>query len=316
MDARHLKTAYSIEPGDLPNQQGTVVQIVGVDTEYSQFIENGISKDKATHVLKLYGWRLPLRLNNIKVDTLIAIFGPETDHWIGKKVVLAAVPVTAFGQTKLGVTIMPLLADAPVSAAPQHMLPRPGVMAGQGFRLPQQGAGGNGWAQQAASNQYAAQSIAAGVTAAFALPQTPTAPAAPSAPSGPPLEQLAPLGVPRAAKLLTELYRRAQDWTAFLNWLKTNHTAAFEACSGKSPDAVPVWAAIMAKQFMMPLQVANTGEGAEAKFLAMLAPPPPPAPAPEPNAAAVLAPTEIIDKTTGEVLGVNVNSLPNDDIPF
>lgn len=315
MDARHLKTAYSIDPGDLPNQQGTVVQIVGVDTEYTQFIENGISKDKATHVLKLYGWRLPLRLNNIKVDTLIAIFGPETDHWIGKKVVLAAVPVTAFGQTKLGITIMPLLADAPVSAAPQHMLPRPGVMAGQGFRLPQQAAGGGAtqWGpQHVQAGMQAAQSIAAGVTAAYSLPATPTAPAAPQSP---PADQLAPLGIPRAAKLLTELYKRGQDWTAFLNWLKANQPPAFEACSGKTPGDVPVWAAIMAKQFMMPLQRTHTGIGAEEKFLAMLSPPPAPV-AP--------VPTEIIDKVTGEVIDAQKPSgwppetpgIKDEDIPF
>jgi hypothetical protein len=311
MDARQLKTAYAIEAPDLPNPQGTIVQITGIDTEYSQQLENGIAKDRITHQLKLHGWRLPLRLNNTKVDTLIAIFGSETDQWIGRKVVLCAMPVTAFGQTKLGITIMPLLQDAPITPAPQHMMPRlnGSPMGGQGFRLPQQG---GAWPQQPQTGMQAAQSIAAGVSAAYALPGTPTAPAAPQSP---PADQLAPLGIPRAAKLLTELYKRGQDWTAFLNWLKTNHAQAFEACSGKTPGDVPVWAAIMAKQFMMPLQVVNTATDTEAKFLAMLSPPPAPV-AP--------APTERIDMATGEVLGADKPSgwppetpgIKDEDIPF
>ena len=235
MDARLLKKAYAIDPLDLPNPQGTVVQIVGVDTEYAVFVENGVSVERAQHILRLHGWRLPLRLNNTKVDSLVAILGPETDLWIGRKVVLTAVPITTYGQTKLGVAIVPLQGDQPVTNVPEHMLAAP--RAGQGRPGLAGGVRGHAGSLPASPLQQLAQ---------------PPAPA----------RNTTPLGEERAVQLLVQLRVRNRSWDDMLKAMKALHQDVYEAMSGTDPAGVPEWCAKAIADYLRSFEPVKAAEQA------------------------------------------------------
>ena len=293
MDARLLKTRYCIEHSDLPSQQATIVQIVGIDKEYFEG-DDGIQKERS--IIFFHGWRLPLRINNTRLDTLIAILGGETDLWIGKKIMLAAMPVSKFGRTEMDVVIHPMPApdEAPHTPPPLHMLPT--QQRGRvGPRLGQVGAQSYG-----SPHGHMHTPAIAAPTAAAALPGG-------AATTG-------PIGVERAVEIgvcLKARNKTTEELTAFLR-----KSLPFAALAG----LLPVWSASLLptiKQYLVCFPRVREVTPIDQEQLRQLFTPPAP-----PPQAAPSPPTESIDMATGEV--ISHGSLPtpesvkvvNDDIPF
>lgn len=127
MDANTLLKKYCIDEDHLPNQAGmNVVQIRAIDTEYYEAIENRRKVEKERHLLWLAGFDLPLRLNNTRLKILIALLGPETDHWAGKKIGLFVGATQNYGDVErcLMIHIQPIDQSIPhVSQAKRSQLP-------------------------------------------------------------------------------------------------------------------------------------------------------------------------------------------------
>lgn len=215
MDARLLINSNTIEPTDLPEPQGTVVQITGVDSVEKESTDGGTYWQ---HTLNLHGWRVGLRLNTTKINELISMLGQDTDSWVGKKIVLVAAPVTHFGQAKLAVVIIPMVPtqEVPISQVPAHMQPRRSVLPsgriGQrsGFQLP---------AHLARSMQPQGAP-----TQGFQLP---------------PSRDDTPIGVDTAIAICTDLVKRGKSWDSLKDYIRLNNPALAEAMSGKLPPLAP-----------------------------------------------------------------------------
>ena len=104
-----LKKRYNLDHVDLPHQNGApnVVQMHSIDTENYMGQENGRPTPMVRHKLWLYGCKLPLSLNNTRLDIIGLIYGPDTDGWAGQKLALQSGAVSAYGKTKMGILIIP-----------------------------------------------------------------------------------------------------------------------------------------------------------------------------------------------------------------
>lgn len=100
MNFRDLKQRYHVWPEDLSNPRGTVVQIVGLASENYVVTESGVQVPKTRSLLRLHGYGVPFRLNNTRLDVLGAMFGENTDDWIGKKIGLYVAAANNHGKTE------------------------------------------------------------------------------------------------------------------------------------------------------------------------------------------------------------------------
>jgi len=132
MDASRLKTKYRLSYEDLPNQNGlNIVYITGLDTEEYQIKENGRTVKRVRHLLYFRELKLPLALNNGRIDVISSLHGTETDNWIGKPIGLFVGQVTHYGETKADILIhirpvgpvTPQIAGNSIAATPSPQLP-------------------------------------------------------------------------------------------------------------------------------------------------------------------------------------------------
>jgi hypothetical protein len=103
MKASTLKTKRYVASADIaPTGQTVLIDDVKIETLKS--LKDGTSQQKG--VLYFAGDVVkPLALNSTNVDHLIALFGDDTDDWVGKSVKLVVETVDAFGQRVPGIRI-------------------------------------------------------------------------------------------------------------------------------------------------------------------------------------------------------------------
>jgi hypothetical protein len=103
MKASTLKTKRYVASADIaPTGQTVLIDDVKIETLKS--LKDGTSQQKG--VLYFAGDVVkPLALNSTNVDHLIALFGDDTDDWVGKSVKLIVETVDAFGQRVPGIRI-------------------------------------------------------------------------------------------------------------------------------------------------------------------------------------------------------------------
>ncbi|MFN7019853.1 MAG: hypothetical protein ACK4WH_00820 [Phycisphaerales bacterium] len=97
MDARQLLRYYNIEPFHLEQNRMTIVEIARFDSEQ---IEHGNQAGEWKHKLYFTGWRLPLKLNNTRINILMAMFGQNTDAWVGRRIGLFVGVANHYGKSE------------------------------------------------------------------------------------------------------------------------------------------------------------------------------------------------------------------------
>jgi len=276
MDASQLKDAYHIGPAELPSPTGTVVEIAGVDSEYYVGNQDGRQVDKVRHLLWFKGCRLPLRLNNTRVDLLMGMLGKETDAWVGRKIGLFVGAANHYGKTEPSVFIhVQAVDDLPVSEWPERYRQR-GQLGGRAAAFGAIGQGnsafGTGFSQRAHG----------------AAPQLPT-----------PAANAATFGKDRAAHILALLKQRGKSWDDLVSHLKRGGVEI----AGTHPSEVLVVHETSIREFVRGFP-AIADVDIEAEVSRLLVSWEPPAPS--------NTPAMTFDPATGEVLG----RPPDDDIPF
>lgn len=199
MDASLLKNRYSLDIADLPNPQGmNVVTIDHIDSE--EYFSREDKQMKWRHKLYLVGFRLPLSLNNSRIDVLMALLGKDTDSWVNRKIGLYVGPVERYGKTEAGVLIHLQACD--------H-LPAIGS-------TPATGAAANFRASTASGNQFAQQ----------VQPQH--APAA----TQPATFDVRAIGTANADKFKQALAEQGATLDDVLGWMKDQAFEAWQRCTG------------------------------------------------------------------------------------
>lgn len=211
MDLRQLKQVYSLGPEHIP-AGSAVVEISGWDSEPVTYKENGRDVQKMRHLLYFRGWPLPLRLNNTRVDALMASCGvTDTEELKGKKIKLITAPTTKYGETVLDIMIH----HAPVG---------PNVPA------------------DAFVNPYTAQAGrqlgAAGSPTAAALP--------------PKVQErdTRPIGAALAERMLKKIGEEGTELGKILSFAKINDYDLWEAIYGKDVADFPAWTMQSIRQVM------------------------------------------------------------------
>lgn len=124
MHIDRLKTRYSLDYDMLPHQGGlpNVVQIHSIDTVEYMGQDNGRPAMKTKHNLWLVGCKLPLVLNNTRLDVIGSMLGEETDLWQGRRIALQTGATATFGKTKMAILVIPQLPqpDAPLVQWPSR----------------------------------------------------------------------------------------------------------------------------------------------------------------------------------------------------
>lgn len=266
MDASQLKAAYHIGPSELPSPTGTVAEIVGVDSEYYQGYQDGRPVDKVRHQLWFKGCRIPLRLNNTRVDLLINMLGKETDAWVGRKIGLFVGVGNHYGKTEPCVMIhVQPVDDMPVTEWPEQYRARTAIGSGKpAFRLGTSASsfGGGGFSPKPALGTGTA-----------------TPPAEPTT-----------LGKDRAAHVLALLKQRGKTWDDLVSHLKRG---GFDI-SGTHPSELSGACENSVREYLrgFPVTVDVDVHAEISRLLASWEPPAPP-------------PSEpiVIDRRTGEVIG-------------
>lgn len=115
--SKYLK-ADDLEEGDL------IVTIKGAD--YEEFTDPKTKKTDQKPVLYFEGNdSKPLVLNKTNWKTIAEILGTDdTDDWTGKKIVLYATEVEAYGETMLGIRVRLKAPTKPAAAAKQTAKPQ------------------------------------------------------------------------------------------------------------------------------------------------------------------------------------------------
>lgn len=117
-DWSSFQKKYVLEPDDLPYPHGAnIVVIEGVDTE--EDVDRETKQPILRHNLYFAGWDKPIRLNNQRIDILRQLFGPTTEHAIGRKIVLIAGVSSAYGKSKPCINIHPFVPNE--DAEPAHV---------------------------------------------------------------------------------------------------------------------------------------------------------------------------------------------------
>jgi hypothetical protein len=206
-DARIMKKKYSIGQEDLPVPTGTIVQIIAVESET---MEGRDGADFQVFTLVLAGWRVGYRLNNTKIDTLVAILGThETDLWVGKKIMLALQPVTKFGKTEMDVVIAPMPVHDNIAITQPFPHMQKNVLGGHDIAR----SGSRTFPQQAPSFQLPGAVGSAGYNIQGAIPGQPQYPAyqqpqQPQLPPSPPALDV--IGIETAIKIEIALAERGK----------------------------------------------------------------------------------------------------------
>lgn len=106
MDIRTAKTKYALEWDDLPNPRSiNPATIISVAIEEYEDTSKGKPVPKKRTNLWFREYDLPLRLNNVRIDILAEMLGPETDNWKDRQIGLLVGKVTSFGETKTSILI-------------------------------------------------------------------------------------------------------------------------------------------------------------------------------------------------------------------
>jgi hypothetical protein len=302
MDAHLLKKRYAIDIPDLPDQSGgiNVVTIARWDTElYSAPNDHGVKEQRERHLLFFNEIRLPLRLNNTRIDVLIAILGPDMSRWPGRKVGLYVGATQSYGQTKAGVLLDIRAHDQAQPILPEHV--RRGQLSG--------GAGGSpagGW-HRPPQGGFA--------TPAAMLP-------------GAPLD-MRPLGPQAKAKLMDGLVTIGATVPNVEEWIGAHYPHLLPHIQGKDPHWWPYGVGPAIRSFLTswpnaPVEAAPSPAGAApAPTPPPVAPPPPPAPQAA-QAAATPVPVPAVNFTAGTrpaparpaAQGPVYEPVTEDDIPF
>ena len=210
MDADRLKKAYRLEYYHLPNPQGiNVVQIQGIDSEEAGQPPNTYWR----HNLMLVGYRVPLRLNNTRIDVLSMMFGRETEGWIGKKIGLMVNAVSHYGKTEMNINIVvtPPPPDTPITPLPQ----------GSPVALALPPGGATAFGPQSAATHGAPQ-----MADPWAQHRASIAP--PTAPSTAQVFDQRPIGTKNADKFKSALAEQGATYDEFIVWAK-RHAADVHA---------------------------------------------------------------------------------------
>lgn len=229
MDAQSLKTAWKLEPRHITSPGGVIAVIESVDTEYYEERENGRIIEKCRHQLLLRGCRLPLRLNNPRVDVLIEMFGEDTDKWVGRKIGLYTGKATVWGKTE---TVI-FLHEKPVDSSE----PTP-------------------WPQELASNRRPAFNSSSAPSGnpfgapAFNPGTPPPAGAITPAPGPGPGRDTRILGPKNAERLLAALREQGASVDLLMDWMKRTDQDAWQAMYGKPLEDYPVWVAALCQRFL------------------------------------------------------------------
>ncbi|HLO41784.1 MAG TPA: hypothetical protein VK176_12235, partial [Phycisphaerales bacterium] len=237
MDANQLLQKYCIDETHMPEPRGmNIVQIKYLDSEEYEAREGRRTVKKVRHLLWLAGFDLPLRLNNKRIGILTALFGNETDHWIGKKFGLFVSAEMHYGEleTTLMIHIQPIDQSLPaVSQKRFSQLP------------PAQAAGGPWQGAQPSAVGHASPAPASSM-------------------------DLKPIGADSAAELCCLLEERSKTWDDLRLFLNANGLG--ELIAGKLPADCPNAIRPAAQSFLRSLPKSQA-KPARDKFLAMWQPP-------------------------------------------
>lgn len=252
---------YCIEPEDLPAPHGpNVVVIETMDTEEAKDFQTQQPYER--HLLYLVGWRLPLRLNNTRIQIIQNLFGPRVEDCLGKKIALMVGMENSFGKPKPVINIHPFLAS--VDAEP---VPVPARLAVTEKRRLEQ------------AHTY-------GVAIAlpsFRIPSQVASSTAPAVHSGNPA---AKLGDVAAAKLMVALRERGRDWDWMVGHLKRDGMGAM--VDGRLPPECEAAIREIVWRTIKDLPVTVTIENRDAEVARLVSSWKPPA--------------EKVDTKTGEVI--------------
>lgn len=205
MDANSLLKKYCLDETHMPNPQGmNVVQISRIDSEEYTKKEGRQQIREVRHLLYLQGFDLPLRLYNMRLKILIALLGPETDLWIGKKIGLFVSAQMNYGEveTTLMIHVQPI--DQSIPAVSQR-------------RFSQLPAGASNWPPNQAP-----------LAAAHASAQQA---------STSPARDVAAIGIEAAAEVCCQLAERGKTWDDLRIYLNANGLG--ELIAGKLPPDCP-----------------------------------------------------------------------------
>lgn len=188
----------------LPNPEGvTIVRITGLDSEDVTVMESGRRVNKTQHMVHLEGWSKPLKLNNMRIQTLIKLFGEDTNNWVGQVIGLTVEDVEEFGEMVARIVIN----RRPVGEVPLTPVPELYAAKRSGFRLP-----------------------------SMTTPANPFQPAEPKTPSATPADG-AVVGFDNAAAIVVNLHARGKTWDDLV--VHARKLAMGHLVDGKRPDLAP-----------------------------------------------------------------------------
>lgn len=252
---------YCIEADDLPIPHGpNVVVIETIDTEEAQ--DPKTKKPYERHLLFLVGWRVPLRLNNTRIQILQKMFGPRVEDCFGKKIALMVAADNQYGDVTAVINIHPFVPDQ--AAIPVSVPTRLAVEDKRRLEL-----------ARVSGVPIGAYSFRIGPSQSARTPEVHSA------------NPGATLGEEAAAKLMLSLRERGKNWDWAVGHLSRGGMGAM--VQGKAPPDCevairqPLWAAV--KDF--PIVVNIDDRAAEVARLVESWKPPA---------------NEVIDPHTGEVI--------------
>lgn len=99
----YASNSNTLKASDLP--PGKEVPVVISAITESEFDDDAGGKKSKKLVLKFQGKEKGLALNKTNATTIAAANGPDTDHWIGKKIFLYATKVSFGGEMVDGIRV-------------------------------------------------------------------------------------------------------------------------------------------------------------------------------------------------------------------
>lgn len=218
MDAFSLKTKFCLDHTDLPNPQGTVAEIARIDSSYD--VDKTTNEEYVRHELYFKGVKIPLRLNNMRIDILVNLLGRDTDAWVGRKVGMYVGLAQKYGKNEPAILLHQQAVDSiPVTEWPKHLqvVDRYKLPAGPAF---------NGSATFTAK------------------------PALPAAAPGPVPRDTKPIGAKNADRLKQALAEQGATTDDLLAWMRRINEEAFTAMHGRELSDYPVWTAPLMQRFL------------------------------------------------------------------
>lgn len=102
---------------DLEGRETVVVTIERITIEV---LKNNTGKDERKPVAHFKGAQKGMVLNKTNCKTIAALYGPDTDKWVGERVELKVQEVTAFGGTHACLRVVPRRPQANTKPQPSE----------------------------------------------------------------------------------------------------------------------------------------------------------------------------------------------------